>query len=70
MQVEIFKTNINTGQEARLILTQLKQSLPGLRMNFDLDDCDRILRVEGALIEPAIVVEIIKENGYHCLKLE
>jgi len=45
--IEVFKTNIIKKREARLILKQLLNMLPGAAVNFDLEDCDRVLRVES-----------------------
>lgn len=45
--VEIFKTNVNNQQLATKIVADLKQLYPEYRINFDLEDCDNILRIEG-----------------------
>lgn len=45
--VEIFKTNVSNQQLANKIISDLNQLYPEYRFNFDLEDCDRILRVEG-----------------------
>ena len=45
--IEIFKTNVQNKTQARSILNLLKSSFTEARINFDLSDCDKILRVEG-----------------------
>lgn len=45
--VEIFKTNVGSNSESKIILRLLSKSFPGYKINFDLDDCDRILRIES-----------------------
>ncbi|MGC4102124.1 hypothetical protein [Ferruginibacter sp.] len=43
--IEVFKTNINCPDKARELVEQLCKSFAQYQANFDLDDCDRILRV-------------------------
>ena len=47
--VEVFKTTVEKPSEAGLIVEKLQQRFPYYRINFDLADCDRILRVEARL---------------------
>lgn len=44
---EIFKTNVQTEIEALLLTTLLKKIFAEAKINFDLEDCDKILRMEG-----------------------
>lgn len=45
--VEIFKTNVKNQLLANKIVSELYQLYPDYRINFDLEDCDNILRIEG-----------------------
>jgi hypothetical protein len=45
--VEVYKTTVQTEQEAVKILSKMKAVYPNNRFSFDLEDCDKILRVEG-----------------------
>ena len=67
--VEVFKTNVQKQKEAKMILPVLSKSFPALRINFDLDDCDRILRVEGS-VNPEKVIKLLRSNGYECKVLD
>lgn len=69
MTVEVFKTNVDSKKMAQRLISQLQQLFPGSRVNFDLEDCDRILRVEGADICCEKTVKLLKGEGYHCLTL-
>jgi hypothetical protein len=64
--VEVFKTNIIYKKDANRILKLLSNKYPNLKINFDLDDCDKILRVEGINIKPEKIIELISTNGYQC----
>ncbi len=68
--VEVFKTNIQNGRQATIILKKLVQLFPKCRINFDLTDCDKILRVEGKIASPQTIIEVVKTNGYDCQVLE
>jgi hypothetical protein len=45
--VEVFRTNVECPKRAAQIVNQLAVSMPAYQCNFDLDDCDRILRIES-----------------------
>lgn len=45
--VETFKTNIEKPDAAQFIVEKLQELFPGFRINFDLEDCDCILRIES-----------------------
>ncbi|AHF14741.1 hypothetical protein [Niabella soli] len=56
--VEVCKTNVRGRHDSMAMLNILKQKFPELIMNFDLEDCDRILRIEG---DPIFITAIISE---------
>ncbi len=68
--IEIFKTNVEQHTDAGSIIGWLQLHLPGTRINFDLWDCDKILRVEGRDFEPQRIVALVKAKGFECSLLE
>ena len=64
--VEVFKTNITETEAARQIALQIQAILPGAQINFDLDDCDKILRIENDLILIPEIQKIICASGFIC----
>lgn len=68
--VEIFKTNVQQQEQAKELLEVLGQQFPASRINFDLDDCDRILRVEAERIAQEEIIELVESNGYECSVIE
>jgi hypothetical protein len=44
--IEVFKTNVVKPEDAKHILFILNRVFPEYYINFDLEDCDHILRVE------------------------
>ena len=45
--VEVFKTNVKKAGEAKRVINELLHHFPDKKINFDLQDCDKVLRVEG-----------------------
>ena len=68
--VEVFKTNIHDKKTANKIVADLYEQFPSFKINFDLDDCDKILRVESDKVVPEEVTKILKHKGYVCEVLE
>lgn len=68
--VEVFKTNINDKTVANKVAADLHQHFPGGKINFDLDDCDRILRVESENIVPEEITGVLNRKGFLCEVLE
>jgi hypothetical protein len=68
--IEVFKTNIQKGAQAKKLVALLLQHFPGSKVNVDLHDCDKVLRVEGAHFLPAKIMTLVTENGFMCSVLE
>ena len=64
--VEIFKTNVYAKSTAQKLIKVLKKHFPHFKINFDLQDCDRILRVEGYQLEIQKIKSIVNEKGFIC----
>lgn len=65
-KIEIFKTNIQEQSQAEQVRSTLLNILPDARINFDLDDCDKILRIENLNFDPGIVVSVVEDLGFLC----
>lgn len=65
---EVFRTNVATAPAAELLLRHLQSRFPGWRLSFDLEDCDRVLRVEtaGEPVQYGFITRLLQGNGYHC----
>ena len=68
--VEVFKTNVRTRKQSDEIIKTLSGLLPGAIINFDLTDCDHILRVEDENIHPGQVVTSLERQGFQCQVVE
>lgn len=68
--IEIFKTNVELEEQAERIMSSLAQVFSSLKINFDLDDCDKILRIEGHEFSVDRIKEMVHALGYLCELLE
>jgi len=64
--VEVFKTNVQDVQHANFLLDQIHQSFRGYKANFDLEDCDKILRIAltKEMVDAASIINLLQKNGY------
>lgn len=68
--VEVFKTNVTQQSEAAGLLAVLTHYLPGCKINFDLQDCDNILRIKGDSIPVTQIIELVSSRGFDCTLLD
>ena len=68
--VLVFKTSatIQTVSLVKPLLDKLFNA--NEKWNFDLEDCDRILRVESISIQPKHIQEKLRSIGLMCVELE
>jgi hypothetical protein len=67
--IEVFKTNVQyKAQVVQLSQVFGHQEIEG--WSFDLDDCDRILRVQSRVDVAEYVVNALLNKGFECSKLE
>ncbi len=66
--IEVFKTNIKYQKDACQIQSLLEKKLKNHNINFDLEDCDNILRIETANGKIAVssVEKILQDEGFFC----
>ncbi len=70
--VEVFKTNVLNKDTAQSILAEIGSHQPEYKCNFDLDDCDKVLRIEnaGGRIDAELVFKILEKNNHSGAILE
>lgn len=70
MEVLVFKTNVRYKKHINEVADQLDQFTDINRWNFDLQDKDKILRVEAADLSPQVIENTLRQAGYYCKELE
>lgn len=68
--IEVFKTDIKKISQANKLVALLQARFPGTRINVDLHDCDKILRIEGPHFSVAGIVMLVTAHGFACTCLE
>jgi hypothetical protein len=63
--IEVFKTNITDREKAKRLIEEIHKTFAGYKANFDLDDCDKVLRVVSSTgdLEQACFIDWLKKLG-------
>ena len=66
--VQVFKTDVQDHLVARHIILFLQTVFSRCRINFDLDDCDKILRIESQQqpVEEGQIQLLVAGWGHRC----
>lgn len=64
--VEVFKTDVADASQSQLLEYVLSSEFSDYKINFDLSDCDKILRIESNKVNVGKVLSIVNRLGYHC----
>ena len=68
--VEAFKTDVQKKAQSKMLLYILSEAFPSVKINFDLSDRDKVLRVEGDDMEALRIMMLVKEYGFKCELLD
>jgi RNase P protein component len=63
--VEVFKTNVSNPEQANRILRQIHEAFVEYSANFDLEDCDCILRVKSSrgFVQAYSLIQFLRKLG-------
>jgi hypothetical protein len=65
--IEVFKTNVLFQKDALQIVDTLEKIMTHAKINFDLEDCDKILRIEATnTFKNNDIMNFLKGQGYNC----
>ena len=68
--IYVFKTSVKTQSQVKKLQPHINSMLPNEKWNFDLHDCDKILRIDS---EQNIVCEItglLNVHNFRCEELD
>lgn len=68
--VHVFKTSVETNEDINKLKSKLDNLSTNLKWNFDLEDCDNILRIEDFNISPITIIDLLVEADFECQELE
>lgn len=70
MDVLVFKTSVATPLQVSRVQPLLAAMADIKQYNFDLEDCDKVLRVVSSRIEPATINHLLHVAGFACEELQ
>jgi hypothetical protein len=68
--IYVFKTSVKTKIQAKKLKPHIDKILPKAKWNFDLHDCDKILRIDSDenIILP--IIDLLTAHSFDCEELE
>ena len=70
MEILVFKTNVTSKKKVSIIAPMLS-SFPTIRQwSFDLEDRDKVLRIESTEFNPGSVEFLLLMAGFNCRELD
>lgn len=67
IMIYVFKTSVDSPSKLESATALLHKLLPETLWNFDLEDCDNILRVDSEL---DVATLLLNNNVFDCIELE
>ena len=68
--IYVFKTSVKTKIQAKRIKAHIDKILPNAKWNFDLEDCDKILRIDSEENVALPIITVLKNHNFDCEELE
>lgn len=68
--IYVFKTTVKTKAAVRKLTPHIEEVLPKAGWNFDLADCDNILRIDSEENTVVSIIDLLKIHNFHCEELE
>ena len=66
--IEVFKTNVSGKRNALYLVGEMNAVFPNHKITIDLDDRDKILRVENRKgnVKVNEIIKLLKQRNFHC----
>lgn len=68
--IYVFKTSVTSEMQAKQLKPHIDKILPKAKWNFDLEDCDRILRIDRKENVILPITSLLKKHHFDCEELE
>jgi hypothetical protein len=69
-QILIFRTSVNAQKHVQQVAALFNSIKLIKQWSFDLDDCDRILRVVSLNVQPEMIENLLRTEGIYCEHME
>jgi hypothetical protein len=67
--IYVFKTTVKSQNDITQLEPHLKKLIGKADWNFDLEDCDNILRVESEVHNSHEIIKVLQNLGFNCEEL-
>jgi hypothetical protein len=64
--IEVFKTNIKERSQSLEVIETMHQRFPLYKTTIDMEDRDKVLRVEALSIDHRDIIYLLSEKGFVC----
>ena len=68
--IYVFKTSVKTKNQVKKLKPDINRILPNAKGNFDLEDCDRILRIDSKENIVFKIIDLLDIHKFYCEELE
>jgi len=68
--IYVFKTSVKTKKQVKQLKPAINKIMQPEQWNFDLQDCDHILRIDSEENIVLKIIDLLKEHNYSCAELE
>lgn len=68
--IYIFKTSVKTKHQVKKLQPHINSMLPTEKWNFDLQDCDRILRIDSEENIVLRIIDLLNTHKFYCEELQ
>lgn len=66
----VFKTSVKTKMQVKELKPHIDKRLPKAKWNFDLEDSDKILRIDSEENIVLMIIDLLNIHNYSCEELE
>ncbi|HLA55540.1 MAG TPA: hypothetical protein VK623_05550 [Flavobacterium sp.] len=66
----VFKTSVKTKTQVQQLQPHIDKILPNAKWNFDLEDIDKILRIDSEENIALIIINLLEIHDFDCEELE
>ena len=68
--IYVFKISVKTKMQAKKLKPHIDKILRKAKWNFDLNDCDKVLRVDSEENVILPIINVLKNHNFECEELE
>jgi hypothetical protein len=68
--IYVFKTSVKTKNQVNKLKPHINTILPKEKWNFDLEDRDKVLRIDGEESNAFKIIHLLNAHSFQCEELE